>query len=178
MEDLLRENIGRIQQCIEEAEFVLIGVGEEFREKPGEREKLLKAYGHLAGWLNGKTYFIVTENQDELIFETELLEFFVAAPFLESRRMQGSQEQWNSYLNWLAATLNHKLCILELGVGFSSPQLIRWPFEKTAQFNFKSTFIRVNEKLPQLPEEIADRGISVPVNAVELLCEADREENA
>ena len=139
------------------------------KEKAENKEAVLQAYKHLAQLLKGKTYFIVTENEDGLILESELLDFFVVAPFLEGDFMQNSEAQWNSYLNWLTATLNHKLCILELGVGFASPQVIRWPFEKTAEYNMKSILIRINDKLPQLPKEIAERGISVKCNAVDFL---------
>ena len=53
-------------------------------------------------------------------------------------------------------------------MGFASPQIIRWPFEKTAMFNLKSTLIRVNARFPQLTEQTGDRGISIGENALEL----------
>lgn len=79
---------------------------------------------------------------------------------------EGYLPQWNRYTRWLSCTLNRKLCILELGVGFQYPQVIRFPFEKTAYFNQKSTFIRISEKFPQLTEELAEKGISIKGNPV------------
>lgn len=158
-----------IKTKINQAEFVLVGLGTEFKEKQAKKEEILEAYERLDQLLKGKIYFIVTENEDRLLLETKLLEFFIAAPFMEGEGLQNTEEQWNAYLNWLTSTLNHRLCILELGVGFSSPQVIRWPFEKTAEYNFKSVLIRINDKLPQLPKEIAERGISVKCNAVDFL---------
>lgn len=84
--------------------------------------------------------------------------------YLES----GYLGQWNKYTKWLTCTLNRKLVILELGVGFQYPQVIRWPFEKTAFYNQKSTFVRVNSKLPQLTPELSERGVSIQVNPVQL----------
>jgi NAD-dependent SIR2 family protein deacetylase len=77
--------------------------------------------------------------------------------------------QWKSYNNWLSCTLGHKLCILELGVGFQYPQVIRWPFEKITYFNQKATLIRVHSNLPQIAEEIGTRGISVASTPFEFL---------
>ncbi|MDD3795431.1 MAG: hypothetical protein PHE06_05595 [Lachnospiraceae bacterium] len=155
-----------IKEKIDEAEFVLIGIGEEFSLENQTEEQLQRAYECLNTLIAGKTYFIVTMNSDEVIFRSKLLGFFIAAPFTDEKRQQSSQEQWNAYLSWLSATLGHRLCILELGVGFANPQVIRWPFEKTAVFNQKSSFVRVNQKFPQLSEELAGKGISIAENAV------------
>lgn len=169
-----------IRKAVEESEFVLIGIGEEFRaaqngEAEEKNDRILAAYNRLAELIKGKTYFVVTQNEDELIFSSSLLEFFIAAPMAEGRKEAASEERWNSYLNWLTATLNHTLCILELGVGFEMPQLIRWPFEKTTLFHKKSVLIRVNEKLPQLSGDVAERGIPVKKNSVEWLLTYDCE---
>ena len=70
-----------------------------------------------------------------------------------------------------AGYINKKLCILELGVDMTYPSIIRWPFEKVAFYNNKAHFVRVNERLYHMSEEIKDKGISVPKNAVEWLSE-------
>lgn len=87
--------------------------------------------------------------------------------YLES----GYLPQWEHYKKWLTATLNKKLCILELGVDFTFPQVIRFPFEKTAFYNKKATFVRVNSCFPQLEAELAAEGraISVAESPVEML---------
>lgn len=83
----------------------------------------------------------------------------------------GYLKDWNRYTKWLQGTINKKLCILELGVDLSYPSIIRWPFEKVAFYNQKSHFVRVNEKLYHMSEEIKDKGVSVPMNAVQWLLE-------
>ena len=160
-----------IREEIEKAEFVLVGIGEEFQTdfKLHTEEELLRAYASLERLISGKPYFVVTQNEDNLIFQSELLDFFIAAPFAKGQLEQNIQEQWDAYLNWLTATLNHRLCMLELGVGFSSPQVIRFPFERTAAFHLKSCLIRVNESFWQMPDSIGDRGISIGENAVSML---------
>lgn len=84
---------------------------------------------------------------------------------------QGYLDNWKKYTMWLQGTLNKKLCIVEMGVSLNFPSVIRWPFEKTAFYNQKSTFIRINSKLPQLTDDIKDRGISVKGKAVDFLLE-------
>lgn len=76
-----------------------------------------------------------------------------ASPYIE----EGYLPQWNRYTRWLTGTLNRDLMILELGVGFSKPGVIRFPFEKTAYFNQKSFLCRVHATLPQITEELSGR---------------------
>lgn len=81
----------------------------------------------------------------------------------------GYLSDWANYTKWLQTTINRKLLILELGVGMQHPSVIRWPFEKIAFYNQKSTFIRVNETLWQVTEGIKERSIPVAKNAIEWL---------
>lgn len=87
--------------------------------------------------------------------------------YLES----GYLPQWEAYKKWLATTLNKKLCVLELGVGFQYPQVIRWPFERTAFYNKKAVFVRVHSRFPQIEAELADKAITVKESPVKLLLE-------
>lgn len=72
--------------------------------------------------------------------------------------------QWDKYTRWLQGTINRDLCILELGVGFKFPTVIRWPFEKIAYLNKKADFFRINSKFPQLTEELKEKGVSIDAN--------------
>ena len=82
---------------------------------------------------------------------------------------EGYLPQWEAYKQWLTGTLNRKLVILELGVSFKAPTVIRWPFEKSAFFNQKSYFYRVNEKFYQITEELKERACGVQENSVEFI---------
>ncbi|MCM1182793.1 MAG: hypothetical protein NC337_05420 [Roseburia sp.] len=85
----------------------------------------------------------------------------------------GYRPQWERYTKWLQGTLNKELCILELGVGMSLPDVIRWPFEKIAFYNRKADFFRVNGGIWQMTEELKDKGISIEMNAVDFLRDCD-----
>lgn len=81
----------------------------------------------------------------------------------------GYMQQWEKYTGWLQLTLNKRLVLLELGVNFDVPTVIRWPFEKIAMLNYKAWLYRVNQKLPQLPLEIKDKGTSINENSFEFI---------
>lgn len=70
----------------------------------------------------------------------------LANPYIE----EGYLKSWNLYREWLAGTLNHALLILELGVDFKTPTVIRWPFEKTVFFNPQIAY--VSDKPEVLPD--------------------------
>lgn len=86
---------------------------------------------------------------------------------------EGYLKAWRMYTKWLQGTLNKKLCVLELGVDLTFPNIIRWPFEKVAFYNQKALFIRVNEKLYHMSEELKDKGIAVNKKSVDWLTETD-----
>ena len=86
---------------------------------------------------------------------------------------EGYLADWKMYTKWLQGTLNKKLCVLELGVDLTFPNIIRWPFEKVAFYNQKAVFIRVNEKLYHMSEELKDKGIAVNKKSIDWLLETD-----
>jgi hypothetical protein len=79
---------------------------------------------------------------------------------------EGYLPQWKAYTDWLSRSFHHDLLILELGVGFSKPGIIRFPFEKTAFFNQKAFLCRVNEKFPQTEESLGARAAGIAANSV------------
>lgn len=85
-----------------------------------------------------------------------------AASYIEDGYIDG----WKRYTKWIEGTMNRKVCILELGVMLNYPSMIRWPFEKMGYLNKKASFIRVNGRIPQLTEELKDKGISVRANPI------------
>lgn len=93
--------------------------------------------------------------------------------YLEKYLEAGYQEDWSRYTKWLQGTLNRKVCILELGVNLDYPSVIRFPFEKTGYYNRKAFFIRVNERLYHLTEELHERGVSMAKNAIDWLLMED-----
>lgn len=84
---------------------------------------------------------------------------------------EGYREKWDSYMSWLQKTLNKKLVMVELGEGFDTPTVIRWPFEKVAAVNNKATLIRVNDKFWQISEDIEAKTTSVKMSGIDFFKE-------
>lgn len=80
---------------------------------------------------------------------------------------EGYLPQWNAYTMWLSGTLNKRLLLLELGVGFKTPTVIRWPFEKTVAVNNKAYMYRVHENFSQLSEGMKEKADSIALNSAE-----------
>jgi hypothetical protein len=81
----------------------------------------------------------------------------------------GYLKKWEAYKKWLQGTLNRKLLVLELGVGMKYPTVIRFPFEKVAFYNNKASFVRVNERLYQMTEELSGKGRTIAENSIDWL---------
>lgn len=80
---------------------------------------------------------------------------------------EGYLPQWRAYTTWLSGTLNKKLLVLELGVGFKTPTVIRWPFEKTVSINKKAHMYRIHEIFAQLPETVKGKADAVLESSTE-----------
>ena len=168
-----------IKEKVAAAEVVLVGIGEEFAAVKAGAAAALAAYQKLAELLGDKDYFVVTMNTDDFIYKSELKDDRIVAPCgsdaagnvvtNENYDESGYMPQWQCYTKWLEKTLNRKLCILELGVGFQYPTVIRFPFEKVTYFNQKSEFIRVNSKFAQLTPEIKERSTAISESPVDIL---------
>lgn len=153
---------------LQESKCVLIGLGEAFSLKnPEDEMKYIRFYKKLKETLGAKDYYVVTQAEDDLIFQCGFDKKHVAAPFVYPE----DEENWNDYMKWLSFTLNRHLLVVELGVGFSNPMVIRFPFEKTVFLNQKSKMYRVHPVLPQVTAEIAERGTAIQENPLSLFTE-------
>ncbi|MFI3214568.1 MAG: hypothetical protein R3Y24_14715 [Eubacteriales bacterium] len=83
----------------------------------------------------------------------------------------GYLPMWEKYTKWIQGSLNKKILVLELGVGFAYPSVIRWPFEKIAFFNHKASFYRVHDSLYQISDELHEKGIAIQENPIQFLLE-------
>ena len=91
---------------------------------------------------------------------------------------EGYLPRWKDYMKWQTGTINRSLVILELGEGFATPTVMRWPFEKIIFFNRKALLYRVNEEFYQIPREVQERSIPVHGNSLEwILNEKTKEES-
>ena len=80
---------------------------------------------------------------------------------------EGYIKSWEKYRIWLTGTLNKKICLLELGVDFKYPSVVRWAFEKVAFINEKAVMVRINKKFPQVSTELQGKIYSYPRDSVE-----------
>ena len=129
----------KVLDRIKSSMMVLVGIGTEISEKHHTREELLAFYQEIAGAVKGKFYFVVTLNTDDLIYEAGFDPSLIVAPCGSDRTgnvitnghydESGYLPQWKAYQTWLGNTLNRELVILELGVGFEYPSVLRFPDE-------------------------------------------------
>jgi len=76
---------------------------------------------------------------------------FVEAPYMERQP---------AYAGFVNRSSTGKLLLLELGVGFNTPAIIRWPFERITFEHPSATLIRVNLADAWIPGEIEERSIT------------------
>lgn len=92
---------------------------------------------------------------------------FSAKPYVETAYLT----QWKRYMTWLQATVNKKLVLLELGMGFRTPTVVRFPFERMAGVNRQAFLYRVNEEFYQAPEHLVDKCYCLKKNSMEWIRE-------
>ena len=54
-----------------------------------------------------------------------------------------------------------KICLLELGVGFNTPTIIRYPFEKLTREHSQVSLIRLNLNEAVVPESLNMRTVGI-----------------
>jgi NAD-dependent SIR2 family protein deacetylase len=75
---------------------------------------------------------------------------FVEAPYMERQ---------TDYADFINHAFSGKLLLLELGVGFNTPAIIRWPFERITLKHSNASLLRVNLNDAGFPGEIKDKSI-------------------
>ena len=166
------DSINELIKKVDEAELVLVGIGEEFSNC--DQEIVSKAYSTISDIIKNKNYFVVSLCADDLIFNSDIKKDNITAPFCETSEAdhvdgEEGDPQWEKYMMWLSCTLNKKLLIIELGASINNPQIIRWPFEKVVELNNKAELVRINAVMPNVPKEIAEKCVSVKKSAIEFL---------
>jgi NAD-dependent SIR2 family protein deacetylase len=85
--------------------------------------------------------------------------------FVESPHM----EKQPAYAEFVNRSSTGRLVLLELGVGFNTPGIIRWPFERIALQHPCATLVRVNLDDASVPEAIERKSIMFREDAALLL---------
>ncbi len=73
------------------------------------------------------------------------------------------------YEEFINANKNKKILFLELGVGYNTPSIIKYPFEEMTYKLKKANLVRVNKDYAQVPEEIENKAIGLYYSIDEFL---------
>ena len=69
--------------------------------------------------------------------------------------------------DFVSRSLDRKLVLLELGVGFNTPTIIRFPFEKLTREHDNITLVRLNLDQAVIPESLGNRAIGINADTQE-----------
>lgn len=75
----------------------------------------------------------------------------------------------NKYDDFIKNNSDKSVLLLEFGVGFNTPGIIRFPFEQMTFIHDNFKLIRFNDKYSMIPNEIKNRAISVKDNISEII---------
>ena len=85
--------------------------------------------------------------------------------FVEDAKWHEMNDNYSNFLN----KIDGKFVFLEIGVGFNTPGIIRYPFEQMTYNNDDATLIRLNLDYPQAIPENKDKTISFDEHVEEIL---------
>ena len=79
------------------------------------------------------------------------------------------QEKNSAYFRFINSSIKEPLVVLELGVGYTMPELIRFPFEQIVMNHPNATLVRINTMHPLCVEENKHKAICAEVDIKEAL---------
>lgn len=103
---------------------------------------------------------------------------YCGAPlFVAFRTREEYAQQAVDYQRWLDGIWNKKLVVMEIGVGFNTPGVIRWPFERLVESHKNVSFFRINcdyrsfagTARPEIPDRIRSKSVSLNADAGETI---------
>ncbi|NCB92585.1 MAG: hypothetical protein EOM40_08440 [Clostridia bacterium] len=84
-------------------------------------------------------------------------------------------EQDERFGEFLTENMNKKIVLLEMGVGFNTPMIIRFPFEKLVREHKNISLIRLNLNEAVVPESFGDRAIGINADISKVLWDISRQ---
>lgn len=85
---------------------------------------------------------------------------YIADPYLPAGR---------AVEHWLGQRPDERLLVLDIGSGFNTPSVIRWPMEQITHALPGARLLRVNPEHPEVHPKIADRSLSFAGSIIDLL---------
>jgi NAD-dependent SIR2 family protein deacetylase len=101
----------------------------------------------------------------QMFFNVRGGQWFVETPW--RRQLEALRE-------WVPSTSNERLLVIDIGSGFNTPSVVRWPMERTAQAIPTARFVRINRNDPELRVELGARAVTVAGGALEILEAVER----
>jgi O-acetyl-ADP-ribose deacetylase (regulator of RNase III)/NAD-dependent SIR2 family protein deacetylase len=87
-------------------------------------------------------------------------EWFIEAPW---------RKQFGVLRDWVASASNERLIVLDIGSGFNTPSVVRWPMERTAKAIPSARFVRINKNEPGIDVDLGSRALCVAGRALDVL---------
>jgi len=84
---------------------------------------------------------------------------------------EGWQAAAVEYEVWVTAHQHQKVVYLEIGVGYNTPVIIKYPFWQQVYQNKNATYACLNMEEAQVPEEIRDRSIVISGDSAQVIQE-------
>lgn len=94
--------------------------------------------------------------------------------FVQDEEWYIAEKRFGDFLSE-AISSGRKICLLELGVGFNTPTIIRFPFEKLTRENEQISLVRLNLNEAVIPEHFGARAVGINVDmqqSIEDICRA------
>lgn len=90
-------------------------------------------------------------------------------------------EDWHNaagnYNEFLKKTEQKKGVLLELGVGFNTPTIIRFPFEKMVRENSNLSLIRLNMNEAVVPKSFGNRALGIGGDMAKVISDLNNRNN-
>ncbi len=125
---------------------------------------------HKETYNNRDSIFEMVEKQKDLKIPTELIPYCpkcgetmtvnlrVDSTFVESEGWHLADERYQSFLK---KNLGKKILFLELGIGYNTPGIIKYPFWQMTYTSKNANYVCINLDETSLPKEIEKKGIII-----------------
>jgi NAD-dependent SIR2 family protein deacetylase len=77
--------------------------------------------------------------------------------------------QMERWLAWFGGRSNERLLLMDIGSGYNTPGVVRWPMEQIAVHAPTARLVRINLHDARVPSALGPRGLSVPASAREAI---------
>lgn len=92
--------------------------------------------------------------------------------FVEDEAWHEAEGRFGKFLN---ECMDGKTALLELGIGFNTPTIVRFPFEKLVRDRKNMKLIRLNLNEAIMPESFGERGVGINADMVKSVTDILRE---